>query len=85
MRIFGNDNTNLMLDVYIIGLTQSAAGLVCFDIYSRSLDLNLVIHLFVRTSYRDIGYKEDWYDGPLNSFGLGPFAKFCWTFDRRHS
>lgn len=36
------------------------------------------IHFF---PLKDIqwGYREDWCDGPLYSFGLGPFLLVCWS------
>lgn len=39
----------------------------------------LMFHFF---PLKDIqwGYKEDWYDGPHHSFGLGPLLLICWSW-----
>jgi hypothetical protein len=36
------------------------------------------IHFGVEKSHRQWGYKQDWYDGPIHSFGLGPLLLVCW-------
>lgn len=43
------------------------------------------LHIGVRHEYRSWGYREDWWDGPLPSFGLGPFLLVCWMYSARES
>lgn len=39
----------------------------------------VVFHLFPKGSMNQFwGLQEDWYDGPLYSFGLGKFMLICW-------
>lgn len=35
-------------------------------------------HFFIRREHWVWGYEEDWYDGPLPSFGLGPLFLVVW-------
>lgn len=58
------------------------AGLICFNFYkpgwTERTGRELSIHIFVRRSHWVWGYVEDWYDGPLRSFGAGPLFLFAW-------
>jgi hypothetical protein len=36
------------------------------------------VHFLIRKDQRQWGYVADYYDGPLYSFGLGPFILICW-------
>ena len=42
-------------------------------------DWSFNVHLL---SLKDIqwGYRDEWYDGPMRSFGLGPLALVCWCY-----
>lgn len=57
----------------ILGLLRSPvtfhfkmAGLICVQVGPWAL------HLFVKKSCWVWGFEEDWYDGPLPNYGLGP-------------
>jgi hypothetical protein len=40
---------------------------------------NASFHLFPRPTPNHIwGMHNDWYDGPLRMFGLGPLLLICW-------
>lgn len=44
---------------------------------------NVALHILPkpRPRYRGgwlWGYKQDWYDGPLHDFGVGPLLLVCW-------
>ena len=43
-----------------------AAGLVCIGVGRINL------HLLVRKEFRQWLWREDWWDGPIYSFGSGP-------------
>ncbi len=47
------------------------AGLVCFTSGPWAL------HLLVTPGHWQFWYKEDWYDGPLPSWGMGPLFLLC--------
>ena len=45
--------------------------------------VNVSFHIFPRKEgflqkYWQWGYMQDWYDGPLHLFGLGPLLLVCW-------
>lgn len=54
-----------------VSVSFRMAGLVCLTVGPWNL------HLFVKRSHWTWGYEEDWYDGPLPNYGLGPFALLC--------
>lgn len=41
------------------------------------------LHLGVAREFWQWGYIEEWYDGPIYSFGLGPLFLLCWHECRR--
>lgn len=43
------------------------------------LPQSINIHFWVHKDHRQWGYIEDWYDGPLLSFGLGRLILICWN------
>jgi|GEM_PF-5642665 len=51
---------------------EKHAGLVCV-----MLGQGINLHFGVARDSRHWGYVASWYDGPLVSFGLGPFALIC--------
>ena len=53
------------------------AGLISFG-WVRGGCKSTDIHLFPSFNYWRWGYEEDWYDGPLPSFGLGSLMLICW-------
>lgn len=38
---------------------------------------SVTVHVAVAKSFRQWGYREEWYDGAFPSFGLGPLLKVC--------
>lgn len=62
---------------YIASLYDSC-GLISFGFTTSNNNHEYVIHFLVSREYWQWGYQKDWYDGPLPSFGLGPFALICW-------
>lgn len=54
-----------------VGLAFNMAGLVCVHCGPWSL------HLFVKPKYWTWGREEEWYDGPLPEYGLGPLFKLA--------
>lgn len=36
------------------------------------------IHFFPSKDHWQCGKEEDWHDGPIYSFGLGPLLLICW-------
>lgn len=56
------------------------AGLISFGTpYPFNGYRYLDVHLVVKPKHWQFGYKKDWYDGPLPSFGLGPLFIVCWS------
>ena len=49
-----------------VSLVSRMAGLICI------LCGPWALHVFVKRSCWTWGYEEDWYDGPLPSYGMGP-------------
>ena len=53
-----------------------AAGLICF---TWELKVGyLTVHLLMRPTFWKNStwiYKEDWYDGPIHTFGIGPLIQ----------
>ena len=61
-----------------IGLTlgwKTSAGLFCF--WFNIFSYNLTFHLFISKKHWIFGFEEDWYNGPIYHFGLGPICLFC--------
>jgi hypothetical protein len=54
------------------------AGLICFWNSDERKYSTLAVHLLVRPSFWQLGRREGWYDGPIYSFGLGPFLLVTW-------
>lgn len=70
---------------------REAAGLLTIDIaiplrflenklyeYNTIEVFSLSIHLLPRKNHREWGFCEDWYDGPIYSFGLHGLLLLCW-------
>jgi len=53
-----------------------AAGLFTMEITKDNKIFD--IHFIVKKKQRQWGFEEEWYDGPLYSFGLGPLILICW-------
>ena len=60
----------------MIALHTDCAGRWTFD--GEAFGYYVSVHLLPRKRYRSWGYREDWYDGPLPEFGLGPLLLVCW-------
>jgi len=43
------------------------------------------LHFVVQRDCWVWGYDEDYYDGPLPSFGVGPVFLLCWMYSLRES
>lgn len=54
------------------------AGLISISFYACKREWTL--HLAVSPKNWQWGYAEDWYDGPLSRFGLGPLFLLCWFY-----
>lgn len=59
-------------------VTRDAAGKVDFVVTTNKRYYDF--HFFICKESRCWGYGEEWYDGPLCSFGLGPFMLICWMY-----
>ena len=57
-------------------ISWNKAGLICFSIGEEGWDYSL--HLFVKPEFWIWGHVEDYYDGPLHRFGLGPLFLLAW-------
>jgi len=57
------------------------AGLVCISGSGERGRWNCFSLHFIILKPRDWvwGVHRDWYDGPLTTFGLGPFAMICFA------
>lgn len=59
------------------------AGKICFSLTKWNKDHRWFhswnFHLVIEKEYRLWGYQQDWYDGPLHYFGLGPLFLACWN------
>ena len=49
---------------------KAHAGLIWFCFVAFRWEWN--VHIFVKRSHWIWGHEEDWYDGPLPQWGLGP-------------
>jgi len=58
----------------LYGPKKDIAGLYCIDFRT---ELKSVVyynfHFFIKKECRQWGFSKDWYDGPIWSFGFGPF------------
>lgn len=55
-----------------MGVYFNVAGRVCLAVG------RVHVHLWVSPGNRQWGRDTTWYDGPFESFGLGPFLLVCW-------
>ena len=61
-----------------IGLTlgwKTSAGLICF--WFNVFSYNLTFHFIVSKKHWIFGFEDDYYEGPIKLFGLGPICLFC--------
>ena len=56
--------------------TKNTAGKIDFVITTNKKHYDF--HFFIKKDSRQWGYGEEWYDGLLCSFGLGPLMLICW-------
>lgn len=59
--------------------STNTAGLFTISWLGKERWQTYAVHFFPYKDQRQWGMLKEWYDGPIYSFGLGPFLLICWT------
>ena len=69
------------LTLFCWGPPAKASGKYGFGFsWDECIHTEVEFHFWVQGQDRLWGLQFGWWDGPLNSFGLGPFLLVCWRY-----